>query len=126
MTAKKHLKMTNPGEVRRAMTRVSNMVLNGEITPQQANALIYAGNAVLSSIRADEQERRLTELERKLDAQTAPAVLLIETENGSQRMTVSQYNAAGGMLAMPIWKNPEALNLRAARQLLAAVPSVIR
>lgn len=35
MTAKKHLKMTNPGEVRRAMTRVSNMVLNGEITPQQ-------------------------------------------------------------------------------------------
>ena len=65
-TAKKHLKMTNPGEVRRAMTRVSNMVLNGEITPQQANALIYAGNAVLSSIRADEQERRLTELEAKL------------------------------------------------------------
>lgn len=120
------------------MTRVSNMVLNGEITPQQANALIYAGNAVLSSIRADEQERRLTELERKLmnwkewqtmsnridrlearvqalSAQTAPVVLLIETENGSQRMTVSQYNAAGGMLAMPIWKNPEALNLRAAR-----------
>ena len=37
MTAKKHLKMTNPGEVRRAMTRVSNMVLNGEITPQQAS-----------------------------------------------------------------------------------------
>lgn len=66
MTAKKHLKMTNPCEVRRAMTRVSNMVLNGEITPQQANALIYAGNAVLSSIRADEQERRLTELEAKL------------------------------------------------------------
>ena len=30
MTAKKHLKMTNPGEVRRAMTRVSNMVLNGD------------------------------------------------------------------------------------------------
>ena len=67
MTAKKPLKMTNPGEVRRAMTRVSNMVLNGEITPQQANAVIYAGNAVLGSIRADEQERRLAELERKLD-----------------------------------------------------------
>lgn len=67
MTAKKHLKMTNPGEVRRAMTRVSNMVLNSEITPQQANAVIYAGNAVLGSIRADEQERRLAELEKKLD-----------------------------------------------------------
>ena len=67
MTAKKHLKMTNPGEVRRAMTRVSNMVLNSEITPQQANAVIYAGNTVLGSIRADEQERRLAELEKKLD-----------------------------------------------------------
>lgn len=67
MTAKKHLKMTNPGEVRRAMTRVSNMVLNSEITPQQANAVIYAGNAVLGSIRADEQEKRLAELEKKLD-----------------------------------------------------------
>lgn len=61
-----------------------------------------------------------------LSAQTAPVVLLIETENGTQRMTVSQYNAAGGMAVMQIWKNPEALNLRAARQLLAAVPSVIR
>ena len=66
MTTKKHLKMTNPGEVRRAMTRISNMVLNGEIAPQQANTIIYAGNAVLSSIRADEQERRLNELEAKL------------------------------------------------------------
>ena len=67
MTTKRHLKMTTPGEVRRAMTKVSNMVLNQEITPQQANAVIYAGNAVLSSIRADEQERRLAELEKKLD-----------------------------------------------------------
>ncbi len=59
MTAKKHLKMTNPGEVRRAMT-------------------------------------------------------------------VSQYNTAGGMAVMPIWKNPEVLNLRATRQLLAAVPSAVK
>ncbi len=67
MQTKRHLKMTTPGEVRRAMTKVSNMVLNQEITPQQANAVIYAGNAVLGSIRADEQERRLAELEKKLD-----------------------------------------------------------
>lgn len=68
---------------------------------------------------------RLEARAQALQAQTAPVVLLIETENGTQRMTVSQYNAAGGMLAMPIWKNPEAMNLRAARQLLTAVPSVI-
>ena len=74
------------------------------------------------SNRIDRLEARV----QALSAQTAPAVLRIETENGSQRMTVRQYHAAGGLLAMPIWKNPEALNLRAARQLLAAVPSVIR
>lgn len=68
---------------------------------------------------------RLESRAQALSAQTAPVVLLIGTENGTQRMTVSQYNAAGGMLAMPIWKNPKALNLRAARQLLAAVPSAI-
>lgn len=73
------------------------------------------------SSRIDRLEARA----QALSAQTAPVVLLIETENGTQRMTVSQYNAAGGMLAMPIWKNPEALNLMAARQLLTAVPSVI-
>ena len=67
MQTKRYLKMTTPGEVRRAMTKVSNMALNQEITPQQANAVIYAGNAVLGSIRADEQERRLAELEKKLD-----------------------------------------------------------
>ena len=69
---------------------------------------------------------RLEARAQALSAQTAPVVLLIETENSTQRMTVSQYNAAGGMAVMQIWKNPEALNLRAARQLLAAVPSVIR
>ncbi len=73
------------------------------------------------SNRIDQLEARA----QALQAKTAPVVLLIETENGTQRMTVSQYNAAGGMLAMPIWKNPEALNLRAARQLLTAVPNVI-
>lgn len=48
------------------------------------------------SNRIDRLEARV----QALSAQTAPAVLLIETENGSQRMTVSQYNAAGGMLAI--------------------------
>ena len=68
---------------------------------------------------------RLEARARTLSAQNGPVVLQIETETSTERMTVGQYNAAGGMLAMPIWKNPEALNLRAARQLLTAVPSVI-
>lgn len=72
---------------------------------------------------------RIEQLEARaqaLQAKTAVPVLLIESENGIQRMTVSEYNAAGGMSALPFWKNPEALNLRAARQLLGAVPSAIR
>ena len=34
---------------------------------------------------------RLEARAQALSAQTAPVVLLIETENGTQRMTVSQY-----------------------------------
>lgn len=71
--------------------------------------------------RIDRLEARV----QTLSAQTAPVVLLIETEAGPQHMTVSQYNAAGGMSVMPLWTNPESMNLRAARQLLAAVHSVI-
>ena len=68
---------------------------------------------------------RLEARARTLSAQNGPVVLQIETETGTQRMTVGQYNAAGGMAVMPHWMNPEALNLRAARQLLAVVPSAI-
>ena len=47
------LKLTTATEVRRALTRVSNMVLNGEHDPKRAKAIILASNAILSSIRTD-------------------------------------------------------------------------
>ena len=52
------LKLTTATEVRRALTRVSNMVLNGELDPKRANAIILACNAILSSIRTDEQGKK--------------------------------------------------------------------
>lgn len=58
--------MSTPIEVRKALARVANLVLNNEIEPKQANAIILACNAVLSAIRTDEQERKLDELERAL------------------------------------------------------------
>lgn len=61
--ARKRLKLSTPLEVRRALSRVANMVLNGEIEAKDANAIMYACNSVLSAIRVDEQERRLEELE---------------------------------------------------------------
>ena len=60
------LKLTTATEVRRALTRVSNMVLNGELAPKRANAIILACNAILSSIRTDEQGKKMAELEELL------------------------------------------------------------
>ena len=53
---------------------------------------------------------------------TAP-VLLVPLETGTAHMTVAEYNAAGGMLLLPFWTNPNVLNLKAAKSLLNAVPS---
>ena len=60
------LKLTTATEVRRALTRVSNMVLNAELDPKTANAIILACNAILSSIRTDEQGKKMSELEELL------------------------------------------------------------
>ena len=60
------LKLTTATEVRRALTRVSNMVLNGELDPKRPNAIILACNAILSSIRTDEQGKKMAELEELL------------------------------------------------------------
>ena len=42
------------------------MVLNGELDPKRANAIILACNAILSSIRTDEQGKKMSELEELL------------------------------------------------------------
>lgn len=67
--AKKRLKLTTPREVRRALNRVANMVLNGELEAKDANAIMYACNITLAAIRTDEQEKRLDELEQLLKGQ---------------------------------------------------------
>lgn len=66
MANKIRFKMGTPTEVRRTLIRVSNMVANGQIDTKQANTIIYAANAVLSSIRSDEQQRKIDELEQIL------------------------------------------------------------
>lgn len=61
---KKRLKMSTSREVRRTINRINNMLLNGEIDPKTANALIYGCNAALGAIRVDEQAVKLEELEK--------------------------------------------------------------
>ncbi len=45
------------------MNRISNLLLNGEIDPKTANALLYGCNVALGAIRVDEQQKKLDELE---------------------------------------------------------------
>ena len=63
MPRRKTLKMSTPEEIRRAISRVANMVLNGEIESKEANALLYACNSALSAVRTDEYRRKVEELE---------------------------------------------------------------
>lgn len=60
---KKRLKMSSSREVRQAVNRIANMLLNGEIDAKTANAILYAANVTLGAIRVDEQQRKLDELE---------------------------------------------------------------
>ena len=61
---RKRLKLSTAGEVRKALARIANMVLNDELDPKQANCIVAACNVILSGIRTDEQERRINELEK--------------------------------------------------------------
>ena len=66
MPRRKTLKMSTPEEVRKAISRIANMVLNEEIDPKAANTLLYACNAALSAVRTDEYRRKVEELEALL------------------------------------------------------------
>ena len=61
---KKRLKMSTPEQIRRTINRINNMLLNSEIDPKTANALIYGCKSALGSIRLDEQQAKLDELEQ--------------------------------------------------------------
>ena len=61
------LKTRTATEVRRTLSRVMNMVANGEIDNKTANTIILGCNAVLSAIRSDEQQKKIDELERLLN-----------------------------------------------------------
>nr|WP_300805833.1 hypothetical protein [uncultured Acetatifactor sp.] len=61
---KKRLKMSTSTEVKRAVNRINNMLLNGEIDAKTANALLYGCNVCLGAIRVDDQQAQLNELEK--------------------------------------------------------------
>ncbi len=65
--SKIRLKTGTPQEVRRTVTRIMNMVANGEMNSKTGNTLIVGCNAVLASIRIDEQQQKIKELENLLE-----------------------------------------------------------
>lgn len=65
--ARIRLKTNTPTEIRRTLSRVMNMVANGEMDTKRANTIIIGCNAVLSSIRSDEQEKKIEQLSDMLE-----------------------------------------------------------
>ena len=72
---------------------------------------------------------RISRLESRalaLSKRNAEPLLEVPAADGTARMTVEQFNAAGGIWALgPCWKNPGDITLKTARKFLAAVPSAI-
>lgn len=57
------LRLSTPHDIRKTLARVTNMIANNEIDTKKANTIIYSCNSILNSIRVDEQEKRISELE---------------------------------------------------------------
>ncbi len=66
MPRRKTLKLSTPEEIRRSISRIANMILNEEIDPLTAKAMIYACNSALTAVRTDEYRRKVEELEALL------------------------------------------------------------
>lgn len=65
--AKIRLRTNTATEVRRTLSRITNMVASGEMDTKTANTIILACNAILSAIRTDEQQKKIDELEKILN-----------------------------------------------------------
>ena len=59
---------STPADVRKTVARVINMTVNGEIDTKTANTIILGCNTLLGSIRADEQQKKIEQLERLLSS----------------------------------------------------------
>ena len=51
VSTKKRLKLSDPRAIRRALNRIANMCLNGEISEKQANTITYICNVILGSFK---------------------------------------------------------------------------
>ena len=55
-------RFSTPQQVRKSLSRINNMVANGEMDSKRANIIVGA-NAILGAIRLDEQQKQIERLE---------------------------------------------------------------
>ncbi len=67
MPGKKRLKLSTPQDIRKSANRIANMLLNGELGAKAGHAILYGCKICLDSIRVDEQQTKLDELERLVE-----------------------------------------------------------
>lgn len=60
-------KISTPKEVRKTLSSLVNLVANDEIDQKKANSIVYITNAILQSIRIDEQEKQIQELKEMVE-----------------------------------------------------------
>ena len=60
-------KTSSPKEVRKTLSTLVNLVANGKIDQKKANSIVYITNAILTSIRVDEQEKQIQELKEMIE-----------------------------------------------------------
>lgn len=58
-----YLRLSTPRDVKKTLSRISNLVANGEMDTKQANTIILACNTILGAIRLDEQQKKIEMLE---------------------------------------------------------------
>ena len=57
------LRLNSPKDIRKTLAKITNMIVNNEIDSKKANTIIYSCNSILNSIRVDELEKKIQELE---------------------------------------------------------------
>ena len=67
MVSKFKFKTSSAREVRVTLSKKVNLIANDELDPKKANSIVYVCNAILQSIRVDEQEKQIQELREMIE-----------------------------------------------------------
>ena len=60
-------KTSSAKEVRKTLSTLVNLVAKDKIDQKKANSIVYITNAILTSIRVDEQEKQIQELKEMIE-----------------------------------------------------------